>query len=198
MSGPNYVNSRRVIPREEFGVLDEAAQYNEESRKVYHNLQNQADQARASASDEGYREGFELGRREAFEELVKAIEESKKKLFVLEDMLTPIVMEAVEKIIGSMDDRIIVRRILREALAEAGHTLNVTLRVAPEDLDDLRDMLDEIQHQGEMKSIDTIRPDAILKEGEMILETPQGRIHIGLKHQMDRLRAGIDPNAGGH
>lgn len=197
-NGPLFVPARKVIPREEFGALDDATHYNEESRRVYNSVQEFADKAVEEARERGFREGFEEGRSEAFQILSQAIDEARHRLFVLEDLLNPIVLSAVEKIIGSMDDRVLVRKALREALAEAGHSMAVTLRVAPEDLDDIRDLVDDMHLESGAQMLETVRPDPVLKEGEMILETAQGRVHIGLYQQMQRLRAGLDPTGGGH
>lgn len=196
MSGPQFINTRKVIPREEFGVVDEGTQYTEEARRVYQSVQEYAERTESEARERGYQEGFEQARQETFALMEETIREAKERLFVLEDMLTPVVIAAVEKIIGSMDDHVLVRRVLREALIEAGQSMSVTLRVAPEDLDEVRMVIEDISQQRGLAEIEAVKPDAILKEGEMILETAQGRVHIGLTQQLQRLRSGLYPGSG--
>jgi type III secretion system HrpE/YscL family protein len=192
---PLYVPNRKVIPREEFGALDQATAYSEQARKVYHSVQEFADKAVEEARTRGFNEGFDEGRRIALETLADEIRQARDELFGLEDALIPIVITAIEKIIGSMDDRVLVRRILRTALLEAGSSTAVTLRVAPEDLDDIRAEVAHLRFDEGLPVIKQVEGDSMLRFGEMILETAQGRVHIGAHQQIQRLRAGVDPGA---
>lgn len=147
----------------------------------------------ADASNAGYRTGHEIARKAFLETTAAAVKTIRDDLFALEPMLAPLVMQAVEKILGKMPADEIFRNALLEALRDGAAGVAITLKVSPDDVETMRMVWAQtVEDRPELAgSIAGIEGDAGLKPGEMLLESLKGRTHIGIAYQMARLRYGV-------
>jgi flagellar biosynthesis/type III secretory pathway protein FliH len=67
----------------------------------------------------------------------------------------------------------------------------VSILCAPEDHAAVHADIQDIQTQIASPQILGLNIDPLLQPGEFLVETPQGRVHIGLMHQLARLRANL-------
>ncbi len=147
--------------------------------------------AQEEARQKGFREGFDKGRTEALGELIDAVERVRQRLAASDEELAGIVLAAVEQILGTMEESELALRCVRRAIEEASAEVWVSLRVCPEDLARIEEGLRALPLDPSWPEIKAVEPDPLLKAGETILETPKGRIHVGLQQQLSRLKAGL-------
>lgn len=164
-----------------------------EGTHVIENEQMTAKRLFEDARRDGYAAGYEDGRNEFVAAIQGAVEQIRDNFFRLEEALLPIVSVAVERILGRMDRVELVQRVLREAMVDLGSGLAVSIRTSPDDLEMIRGAVASagLHDQQELPPIRAVEADASLKPGEIILETIQGRTHIGPAYQMARLKIGL-------
>ncbi|MCF3641597.1 type III secretion system stator protein SctL [Rhizobium sp. TRM95111] len=186
MSPPSKGQSR-IIRAAEFGAIRDAAALVEAARRTAAQEEARAAQTRDDAREEGFREGYAEGLRGAAERFAAAAAETQKGLFDLESRIVPIVLRAVEDIVGSLGDEELCRRLVTRAIAATGEAGPVVLRVAAGEETLVREALASTN-----SSIEVVA-DRFLAEGEMVVESTAGRRHVGAREQLDALR-----EAAGH
>lgn len=198
-------NERKIIRREELEgtalppeqaveqAPPPAAKLTREGSHVIENDQMTAKRLFEEARRDGYAAGFEEGRNQFAAAIHGAVEQVRDHFFKLEEALLPIVSVAVERILGRMDRTELVQRVLREAMVDLGSGLAVAIRTSPDDLEMIRASVASagLHDQHELPPIRAVEADASLKPGEIILETIQGRTHVGPAYQMARLKIGL-------
>jgi type III secretion protein L len=186
-----FVAQSAIVPSEEMGTILEASRYVQEAKGIFQRAQTDLHSASQQGREQGYRDGYNEGRRAALEDLGRAIEEMRAKLLTSEEELVGIVMSAMQRILGEMDDDSIARHCVKRALQDAADSAWVELRVAPEDMPIFAHFLEQIAMEAGSIEIRALHADPLLKDGEMILDTPKGRVHIGLRQQLARLQNGL-------
>ncbi|WP_026615941.1 type III secretion system stator protein SctL [Ensifer aridi] len=171
----------RVIPAREFGVIGEAAALVTAAREAAAIETAKAAEVREAAREDGYREGYAEGLRRATEGFAAAAAKAEKALFDMESLVTPVVLKAVARIVGGLDADERVRRLVTQAIAETAGTQRVTLRVAAGEAAMVRKAI-----EGLGQRIDVVA-DQFLSAGEIVMETPTSRAHIGVREQIAAL-----------
>ncbi|MFZ4531685.1 MAG: type III secretion system stator protein SctL [Alsobacter sp.] len=191
MRAPVFVPSGRIVSAEDLGHLTEAAAFMGQARKLAEEARGLASSEHERAVQAGYAEGFRRGVREAMAQLGPAVTEARARLTGAEGDLAGIVLEAVQQIVGRLDDGELARRLVAKALADAVGLTGIVLRVAAEDLATIEREVAALHEAGQTGGLTAVRADPLLHPGEMILETPRGHVHVGLKQQLGRLQAGL-------
>ncbi|MES2906196.1 MAG: hypothetical protein V4691_04110 [Pseudomonadota bacterium] len=197
MNDETLIPARKIIPREEF---DEQGVDLASVKELRHMMESAEEQAKAlyeEARQEGYNTGVQEGRREFLRVCADAVEAVRQQLFQLEDALVPTVLLAVERVFGQFEDVELIRRVLRAALKELGLAVGVTIRVPPDQTESMRIALAQLMNEDETiaKAIQGVEGDASLKNDEILLETIQGRVHVGIPYQIARLKTGLGVKA---
>ena len=75
--------------------------------------------------------------------------------------------------------------------------IGVTIRVSPDQTEQMRNALKQLTKEDEMvaKAISGVEGDPSLKHEEILLETIQGRVHVGIPYQIARLKTGLGVKA---
>lgn len=195
-SSPSLSLSRKILSRSEMSALTEAGEYLSALRKLHSTAQTEIGAARDEAQKQGYAAGYAEGRQAALADLAKAIAEIRSSLATSDNELIGIVMTAVTRIIGEIDAQELARRCLRKALEDAADEIWAIVRVSPQEhamfLADVQALPLTARHP-EVKSVEA---DPLLNAGEIVIETPKGRIHAGLRQQLSRLQAGLEEARG--
>ena len=173
-----FARHDRIIPAENFGQIREAAQILEAARRDA--AQSQATLAAASeqAAQNGYRDGFEQGVRDAAARLAASLGKAEQEISNLDGWIETVVLKSVGLILGSMEADERTRRLVRHAISQTAEAEEVALHVAPEDAAMMARAIADIDHRI------TIETDPLMSSGEVVLETSAGRSQIGLKDQL--------------
>ena len=149
-------------------------------------------QLRTRRASKGYREGYDRGRNEALGELIDCggpgpaasgcIGRGTRRYHHRGRGTDPSARwtSAISPCVASSG-----------AIEDAAAEIWVSLRVSPEDLPLIEEGLRQLPMSPSWPEIRSVEPDPLLKAGETILETPKGRIHVGLRQQLSRLKAGL-------
>jgi len=186
-----FVPATKVLSAEEMKVLRIADRFRDEARRLHDGMGRSVAEAQEQARKKGYQEGFEKGRLEALETLVEAIDRVRERLAASDEELATIVLGAVERMLGEMDEHELALRCVRRALDDAAGDIWAVVRVTPDEVPYLEEGLRQLPMTGSWPEIKGVEADPLLKRGEIILETPKGRIHVGMRQQLSRLKAGL-------
>jgi type III secretion protein L len=191
MSMNRFTSPGKVIPADDLGNIIDGGRFFRQAQMELKNAKKIAAESFEKARERGYEEGVRRGRQDALKALRAAVDDTRKRLLMAEEDLEHVVMEAVEKIIGTLDDRDSARRALHMALTELTSAVTVDIVVAPEDLAQIRTDIDALEFS-DRPEIRSIKEDSLLKQGEIVIITPHGRVQVGLAQQLARLRATLE------
>jgi flagellar assembly protein FliH len=197
MSDDTQAPQRKIIPREEFAEQGIDMASVKELRHMMESAEEQAEALYEESRQEGYAKGLQEGRREFLRVCADAVEAVRSQLFQLEDALVPTVLLAVERVFGQFEDVELIRRVLRAALKELGYAVGVTIRVSPDQTEAMRIAIEQLTKDDKTvaKAISGVEGDPSLKTDEILLETIQGRVHVGIPYQIARLKTGLGVKA---
>lgn len=169
------------------GLLESAA---ERGREIIAQAEREGEQIRANAQAEGYRTGEVqalrrvLGRMGGQEVLVEAV-----RSFVTE----AVSVCAADMISSNLDPARYSRLLETVDQTLAGWTW-VTLRVAPESLDEAAEVVATLQ--GNITDRVSLVPDESLQMGECLIESDAGWLDGRLETKLEQVRAALDEMLG--
>ena len=182
---------RRIIKAEEY-------QQSLLAQDILRQAEDRADailaQARADhqmEKERGYAEGLEAGKQVMTERIMSAAVRSVDSLAAMEEDMVNVVIQALRKIIGEMDDRERLIRIVRTALTMVRNEKKVTLRVAPGQVDTANSALAELLQAHPGINILEVAADSRLKNADCILESDLGIVDAGLDGQIEAIRKAL-------
>ena len=108
-----------------------------------------------------------------------------------EEMMCSLVLEAIKKIIGDMDDREIITRVVKNALAMVRNQKQVTLKVAPEDLETIQSRLSDIMENYPTIGFVEIVADSRLKKHSCVLESEMGVVDASIEVQLKAIEKAL-------
>lgn len=185
---PSYTPPSKIVPAETLGAVIDAGVYVERARAMLAQAQGQAQRALAEAQAAGYEAGLRQGRADGLNALGEAIAQVRAQLAEVENDLGQLVLDSVERIVGRIEPRDLCHRLIAVALQEARDATAIVIRVPP---DEAQMVLEEINASPiltQIKAIRGVEGDPLLKPGEILIETPRGRVHVGLRQQLARLQ----------
>lgn len=188
---PSFVPARKVVPGAEMANVTQGVLYVEQARKYLEETAQRTQQEIEDARKKGYEDGFAEGRREALASITPILQEIRAKLDLSEADLASIIVLCLEKIIGQFESRELIYRVLRTALREMSTSYGLILRVAPDDFDAVQNDVGHLEAREGSATIRKVEIDPLLHKGEMVFETPRGRMHVGVHHQFSRLKAAM-------
>lgn len=188
---PIFSPPGKILSPSDMQAVAEAGRYLAQARDMNGRTRQAIEEAEAEGRAKGYREGFDTGRTEALAALMDAVERARQRLAASDEELGGIVLAAVEQMIGEIDEKDAGIRCVRHALQDAADDIWAIVRVSSEDHAEVAAALQSLPMDTRSPEIKAVESDPLLKPGEIILETPKGRIHVGLRQQLSRLKAGV-------
>ena len=177
----------KLIKAEEYGLFLEADALLTAARNHAADMKARAEEAYEQRREEGYRDGLEEGKLEHSEKMMETILSSVEFIEGIEDTLVNVVNQAIRKIIGDMDDRDRIVRIVRTALNTVRGQQKVTVRVAPADEEAVAQALSAMTAGSSGTAFLTIVADARLARDSCILESELGVVDASLETQLKAL-----------
>ena len=129
-------------------------------------------------------------------ELLRSIREAGTQTPVIfltgvEDEVVRIVTKALEKILGEIDDRELVSRVVKSCLSLARQERTVTLRVRPDDVSHVKSRMGELLADHPGISFMQVEGDSRLDRGGCILETEMGVVDASVDVQLEAIRRSL-------
>ena len=174
----------RLIRAEEYSRLLEAGELLAAAR-------GRADALRAEAEEAYVTKPFAFEGRRRMEQAEKMMETAMQAVEYIENIeetLVKVVTSAVRKIIGELDERERIVRVVRTALVSVRSQQKVLIRVCPADEPAVREALAAMiaSAPGGVSFLD-VSADPRMKPGDCILESELGVVDAGLETQLRAL-----------
>ena len=178
----------RLIRAEEYSRLLEAGELLAAARGRADAIRAEAEEAYETRRREGYEDGVMEGRMEQAENMMATAMQAVEYIENIEETLVKVVTSAVRKIIGELDERERIVRVVRTALVSVRSQQKVLIRVCPADEPAVREALAAMiaSAPGGVSFLD-VSADPRMKPGDCILESELGVVDAGLETQLRAL-----------
>ena len=185
--------SGKIIRAADYASLSEAAEIIAQARHEADEIRQLADKEHAEEKKRGFAEGTveALSRRDqmVLETTLKGVE----YLGSLEHSVGQIVIRALERILGEMDQKEMIFKIVHLALQSLRTERRVEILVHPSQTAYLQQRLDELRARypsiGQLEPV----PDASLAPSGCILRSDMGTIDASLETQLASIRNALQP-----
>ncbi len=181
----------KVVKADTCAALAEAREIVVEARREADALRAGAEAERERARLAGREEGREEGRAELATALAEATGRTEAAFLGLEARIVTTVMNAVEEILGEIDDRTLMDKAIRRVLARAGSETRLRLRVADGDAELVEQCLTPILREHPDIAFVEVARDPRATAGTCVLETEFGVVDASLETQLKAVRAGL-------
>lgn len=156
----------------------------------------EARQIRARAYAEGFEEGRRAGETQAAELLANTTLQVDGYLAGLEPSMAELCLKMVRRILGQFDDTDLIVRCVQQALIEYRHDMTVTIRVAPQRVEEVEARLGSAGHNMYEHPTYRVEGDAQLGPGQCLLVSPVAIVDVGLEAQLNALHEALKPSSG--
>ena len=175
----------RILRAEEYSRLIEARNLLPAARERAAPIRAEAEEAYEARKREGYEDGVMEGRMEQAEKMMETAMQAVEYIENIEETLVKVVGSAVRKLIGELDDRERIVRVVRAALVSVRSQQKVLIRVCPADEAAVREALAAMiaSAPGGVSFLD-VSADPRMKRGDCILESELGVVDAGLETQL--------------
>jgi type III secretion protein L len=188
----------RVLRAAETGLLLEAKDLLAAATRRAAEIEESARLAYEEQRRRGYEDGQETCRSEYAEKVLEVALQSVEYIEGLEQTIVKVVTEAVERVIGEMDESERIVRIVRTALSAVRNQKRVVVRVAPADEKAVTEGLAPMIARGHGASgfLDVVM-DPRLPVGSCILESELGVVDASLETQLRALEKAFNAKVKG-
>ncbi len=175
----------RVLRADDYSRLLEAGALLAVARERAEAIRAEAEDAYEARKREGYEDGVMEGRMEQAEKMMETAMQAVEYIENIEETLVKVVSSAVRKIIGELDDRERIVRVVRAALVSVRSQQKVLIRICPADETAVRRELAAMiaSAPGGVSFLD-VSADPRMKPGDCILESELGVVDAGLETQL--------------
>lgn len=190
-------SDQKIIKKADLLDLYEANEILDKARDRARVIEDEAQAVYQKRYEQGLEQGREEGKEEYAMKIMETVLSSLDSLQGLEQEIVALVIDAVQKVIGEIDDEELVRRIVRRGLASVRGENRIVVRVSVEDekivRDDLKSML--LSDDGSSGYADVVA-DSTLKHLDCIIETKLGVVDSSLDNQLRILKATLADKVG--
>lgn len=137
----------------------------------------------------GYHDGIQTAKQEMADRISTLAIKTSQYYSNLEENITTLVMNTVRKVIGGIDKNELISGLVKSALAVMKSQKQITLKVAPVQVDSLNERISEIiQNYPQINSIE-VQGDGRLSPGQLVIESPIGIVDAGIETQLTSIEA---------
>ena len=154
-------------------------------------IRSEASEAAVEAEKRGYEDGLIEGKMQMAEQMIDNVSATVNYLANVEVRMVELVINAVRKIVGEIDDRQRILGVVRQVLTVARNEKRVILRVCRSEVDTIKSQMDELLRANSSITFIDVVADPRLTPGDCILETEVGVVEATLDAQVEALRASL-------
>lgn len=173
-----------VLRATEFASIADAEVALARAREEAARIVEEAKAERVQQREQGYRDGLEQAKAEMAEKLVATMGQSALYFAKVEQALVDVVMKAVARVIGEIDDRERVERIVRKALELVRSQSQVRVKVPPAQSEWLQSRVEALQQSFPRIQFLEVESDARLPGDGCVIETELGVIDATVQTQL--------------
>jgi type III secretion protein L len=182
---------KKIIKASEYAVMAEASALLDEARREAELILAQAQEAAQAMREKGYRDGVREGKQKIAEKMLETVQRTVDYMASSEETICEIVVTAVRRVIGEMDDRERIVRIVRNALAVVRSQKRVIVKVAQQDLDTVRGEVDALMRQFPGIEFIEVVADPRLPPQSCILESDMGIVDASIDVQLAAIKKAL-------
>ncbi|MEI2740867.1 MAG: HrpE/YscL family type III secretion apparatus protein [Candidatus Competibacter sp.] len=187
---------QRVIKAGDYLAYAEAEAIIEAARERAAALQIEAEQVYEAEKQRGYQDGRDEGKLETAEQIMDVLGATVEFYAGIEKRTGQIVLQMLRKILGEFDDETLTYRIARNALAAVRNQKQVTLRVAPAQVENVKARTDALLNGFPGIHFVDVVADRRLSAGDCILETEIGVVDASIEVQLQALARSLAKRLG--
>ncbi len=186
----------RVVKADDALALENAHEIVAAAERRAEELVEETKRQYASEKERGYADGQEQARIEHAEQIMDTIGQTVEYFGQVEGKVADVVMAALRKILGEMDQDEVVLRAVREALAVVRDQPDMTLRVSSVQVEGIRAKMDEILRGGDGVGHINVVADQRMLPGSCRLETELGVVDVSIDLQLASLEKALKSRLG--
>lgn len=190
-SGVSVAPTSKVLKKDEHAFIIEGQRILDAARHEASLILQNAEEEAERMRREGFHKGQEEGKCQIAEHIVECMGQSAAYFSKVEDVMIDLVMRAVRSVIGEINQRDIVERIVRRALESTRNENHVTVRVAPGQADWLKSRISSIMQTFPKIQFFDVQSDSRLQENGCVLETEIGVVDATLETQLKAIEKAL-------
>ena len=179
---------QRVLKARDYQHFVEAQGILGEAHEIARDIELAAKDAYLRCEKDGYAEGMSRAAGDVAQRQLESIDRAIRWMREMEDDLTASVLQALEKLVGSLDIDDLTLRLIKKALQEYRNLPDIRLHVAPSQVEAVEEALAGLYREIKPAQFLRIEADSRMQPGDCMLKSPLGTVDIGLSQQLEALR----------
>ena len=186
----------RILRAAEYARLLEAQSLLDDARAEAEAIRKRAEEAYEERKKQGYEDGVLDGQMQQAEKMLEPGMQAVEYLEGLERQIVEVVTTAVRKIVGELDDKERIVRVVRTALEQVRGRQRVVVRVCPEEEPQVREALAPMLARSSAANGIELVADQRMKAGDCMLESEMGVVDAGLEVQLKAIEHALTARIG--
>ena len=186
----------RILRAAEYARLLEAQSILDDARAEADAIRKRAEEAYEERKKQGYEDGVLDGQMQQAEKMLETGMQAVEYLEGLERQIVEVVTTAVRKIVGELDDKERIVRVVRTALEQVRGRQRVLVRVCPEEEPHVREALAPMLARSSAANGIELVADQRMKAGDCMLESEMGVVDAGLEVQLKAIEHALTARIG--
>lgn len=181
----------QILKAGDYVAFVDANQIVEAAKKKAAQIEEDAKKAYEDEKKRGYDQGLEEGNQRISELMIDAVAKSVKNFEDFENDIINIVIQATKKILGELDEKQLISRVVRNALENVRNQKKVTLIINPSQVTVVKEQITNLLAEYPTINFIHIDSDARVKSGGCKLETEMGVVDASLEVQLEAIRKSL-------
>ncbi len=186
----------RILRAEAYASLLQAQSVLDDARAEAEAIRKRADDAYQERKKQGYEDGVLEGQMQQAEKMLETSMQAVEYLEGLERQIVEVVTTAVRKIVGDLDDKERIVRVVRTALDQVRGRQRVLVRVCPEEEPHVREALAPMLVSASVSAGIELIADQRMKPGSCMLESEMGVVDASLEVQLKAIENALTARIG--
>lgn len=188
--------SARVLRAGDYAAWVDAQTLTDEARAQADGILSGARAAFEAERRRGYEDGKQEALLDQAEKMIETVGRTVDYFANVENQMVDLVMASVRKVMDGFDDREKIMIVVRNALAVVRNQKQMTLRLHPEEIEVVRERINDILAAYPGVGYLDLLADARLARGACILESEIGMVEASLEDQIAALRGAFQRTLG--
>ena len=186
----------RILRAEAYASLLQAQSVLDDARAEAERIRQRAEVAYEQRQKQGYDDGVMEGQMQQAEKMLETSMQAVEYLEGLERQIVEVVTTAVRKIVGDLDDKERIVRVVRTALEQVRGRQRVLVRVCPEEEPHVREALAPMLVSASVSAGIELVADQRMKPGSCMLESEMGVVDASLEVQLKAIENALTARIG--
>lgn len=182
---------QKILKGNDYASLLSSQEMMESAKKRAEEIIEDAKRAFEEEKKRGFEEGLKEGNQKVSEFMIDAVGRSVENFETFENDMIELVVNALRKILGEMDEKELVKRVVQEALATVRNQKKVNLTVNPAQVEIIKEQLTDLLAKFPTINFIEILSDPRVKPGGCTLETEVGVVDATIDVQLAAIKRSL-------